>query len=155
MPGRADPAKVVGLDHVSITTGDLDASVAFYTGLLGLAIDARGESEDEEIASLMDIERVRIRWADIETGDGRVLEVLQFLHPAGTPIARSPWDPGATHIGLRVDDIDEVHARLREANVRVISDPVRLTEEGSWLDARVLYVVDPDGTWVELVERPS
>jgi hypothetical protein len=48
-----------------------------------------------------------------------------------------------------------VHARLREANVRVISDPVRLTEEGSWLDARVLYVVDPDGTWVELVERPS
>ena len=30
-----------------------------------------------------------------------------------------------------------------------------MTEEGSWYGAKVLYVVDPDGTWIELVERPE
>jgi catechol 2,3-dioxygenase-like lactoylglutathione lyase family enzyme len=146
---------VTGFDHVSVTTGDLDASIAFYAGLLGLSVAARGESQDEEIAVMMGLDRVRIRWADIELGNGTVLELVQFLHPAGAPIARALWDPGAGHIGMLVDDIDAAHDRLLEADVRVVSKPVRLTEEGSWHGARVLYAVDPDGTWIELVERPE
>jgi catechol 2,3-dioxygenase-like lactoylglutathione lyase family enzyme len=56
---------------------------------------------------------------------------------------------------LRVDDLDAVHAWLVEAGVRMRSGPVRLTEEGAWHDVRVLYATDPDGTWIELVERPE
>jgi catechol 2,3-dioxygenase-like lactoylglutathione lyase family enzyme len=147
--------RVAGVDHVSVTTRDLDASIAFYEGLLGLSVAARGESQDEEIAEMMGLDRVRIQWADVDAGDGMVLELVQFLHPVGTPIARSLWDPGASHIGLLVDDIDAMRARLVEADVRVISKPVRLTEEGSWHGAKVLYAVDPDGAWIELVERPE
>jgi catechol 2,3-dioxygenase-like lactoylglutathione lyase family enzyme len=147
--------RVTGLDHVSVTCGDLDASIAFYAGLLGLRVEARGESEDRELAELMGRERVRIRWADVELGDGPVLELVEFLEPTGPPVARSLWNPGATHIGLRVDDLDAVHARLRDAGVQVLSGPVRLTEEGAWHDVRVLYAIDPDGTWIELVERPE
>jgi catechol 2,3-dioxygenase-like lactoylglutathione lyase family enzyme len=149
------PVKVSGFDHVSVTCGDLDASIAFYGDLLGLDVDARGESDDREIALMMDLDRVRIRWADLDLGDSVTLELVQFLHPSGTPLSKSLWDPGATHIGLQVDDIDATHARLREAEVRVVSKPVRLTEEGSWYGAKVLYAVDPDGTWIELVERPD
>lgn len=145
--------RVTGLDHVSITTADLDASIAFYADLLGLRVLDRGESEDAEVAVMIDLERARIRWADLDVGDGVVLELLQFLDPVGAPLNRSPWDPGATHTGLQVDDIDAMHARLREAGVRVISKPVRLTEKGSWHGTKVLYAVDPDGTWIELVER--
>ena len=148
-------AKVTGFDHVSVTSSDLDASIAFYSDLLGLPVAARGESQDEELAVMMDQEGVRIRWADIDMGDGTILELIQFLHPAGEPVSRSLWDPGATHIGFQVDDIAAVHDRLREADVRVVSGPVRLTEEGSWYGAEVLYAVDPDGTWIELVERPE
>jgi len=147
--------KVSGFDHVSVTCGDLDASIAFYAGVLELEIAARGESDDREIALMMDLDRVRIRWADVDLGDGMTLELVQFLLPAGSPVSKSLWDPGATHIGLQVDDIDAMHARLREAEVRVVSKPVRLTEEGSWYGAKVLYVIDPDGTWIELVERPE
>ena len=148
-------AKVTGFDHVSITCGDLDASLAFYADMLGLRVAARGESDDREIAAMMDLDRVRIRWADVDLGGGTVLELIEFLHPAGTPVSKSLWDPGATHIGLQVDDIDAAHARLLEAEVRVVSEPVRLTEEGSWHGARVLYAIDPDGTWIELVQRPE
>lgn len=145
--------KVTRFDHVSITTADLDGSIAFYTDLLGLQVLDRGESEENEIAIMINLERARIRWADLDVGDGVVLELLQFLHPIGAPLNTSLWDPGATHIGLQVDDIDAVHARLRKAGVRLISKPVRLTEKGSWHGAKVLYAVDPNGTWIELVER--
>jgi catechol 2,3-dioxygenase-like lactoylglutathione lyase family enzyme len=153
MESGAAFVRVTGLDHVSITTADLDASIGFYADLLGLRVLDRGESESYEIAVMIDLERARIRWADVDVGDGVVLELLQFLHPTGAPHNTSPWDPGATHIGLQVDDIDAMHARLREARVRVISNPVCLTEKGSWHGAKVLYAVDPDGTWIELVER--
>jgi catechol 2,3-dioxygenase-like lactoylglutathione lyase family enzyme len=147
--------KVSGLDHVSVTCGDLDASIAFYADVLGLEVAARGESNDREIALMMGLDRVRIRWADVDLGDGTTLELVQFLDPTGSPVSKSLWDPGAAHIGLQVDDIDATHARLREAQVRVVSKPVRLTEQGSWYGAKVLYAVDPDGTWIELVERPE
>lgn len=152
---RTVQSGVTGFDHVSITCGDLDASIAFYADVLGLRVDARGESDDREIAAMMDLDRVRIRWADVDLGGGTVLELVEFLHPAGAPVSKSLWDPGATHIGLQVDDIDAAHARLLEAEVRVVSEPVRLTEEGSWYGSRVLYAVDPDGTWIELVQRPE
>lgn len=149
------PVKVSGFDHVSVTCGDLDGSIAFYADLLGLEVAARGESDDRELALMMGRDRVRMRWADVDLGGGLTLELVQFLHPTGSPVSKSLWDPGATHIGLQVDDIDAMHSRLREAEVRVVSKPVRLTEEGSWYGAKVLYVVDPDGTWIELVERPE
>jgi catechol 2,3-dioxygenase-like lactoylglutathione lyase family enzyme len=151
----SERVKVSGLDHVSVTCGDLDASIAFYAGVLGIEVTARGGSDDREIALMMDLERVRLRWADLDVGDGITLELVQFLHPSGSPVTKSLWDPGATHIGLQVADIDATHARLREADVRVVSKPVRLTEEGSWYGSKVLYAIDPDGTWIELVERPE
>jgi catechol 2,3-dioxygenase-like lactoylglutathione lyase family enzyme len=147
--------KVSGFDHVSVTCRDRDASIAFYADVLRLDVAARGESDDRELAMMMGLDHVRMRWADVDLGGGMTLELVQFLHPAGSPVSKSLWDPGATHIGLQVDDIDAMHARLREAGVRVVSKPVRLTEEGSWYGAKVLYVVDPDGTWIELVERPE
>jgi len=147
--------EVVRLDHVSVTVRDLDASLAFYVGLLGLPLIARGESGDVELAEIMDQEDVRIRWADIEVGDALTLELVEFVHPIGTPITKSLWDPGSTHIGLQVDDIDAVYVRLRDAGVRVVSKPVRLTEEGDWHGVRVHYAIDPDSTWIELVQRPD
>lgn len=156
MSGKVEAvrAKVTGMDHVSVTSRDLDASIAFYVDLLGLPLTARGESEDVELAVMMGQDHVSIRWADLEVGEALTLELVEFIEPIGAPLTKSLWDPGATHIGLQVDDIDGVHDGLRRADVRVISKPVRLTEEGVWYGARVLYAIDPDGTWIELVQRP-
>jgi catechol 2,3-dioxygenase-like lactoylglutathione lyase family enzyme len=147
--------QVSGFDHVSVTTRDLDASIDFYSGHLQMTVLESGESEGGPLDELLGIEDVRIRFADLDLGEGRVLELIQFVQPTGTPVSKEQWDPGATHIGLRVGDIDSLHDRLRDGGVRVISKPVRLTEEGAWDGARVLYAVDPDGTWVELVQRPD
>ncbi len=143
------------LDHVSVTVRDLEASLAFYVGLLELPLIARGTSDDAELAEIMGQQDVSIRWADIEVGEGLVLELVEFEQPVGTPVTKSLWDPGATHIGLQVADIDAVHERLQEAGVQLVSKPVRLTEEGDWYGVQVHYAIDPDGTWIELVQRPD
>lgn len=145
----------VRLDHVSVTVSDIDASLAFYVGLLDLPLIARGVSDDAELAEIMGHEDVSIRWADIDVGETLVLELVEFIRPAGTPITKSLWDPGATHIGLRVGDITAVHERLRDAGVTLVSKPVRLSEEGDWYGSKVHYAIDPDGTWIEIVQRPD
>ena len=143
------------LDHVSVTVRDLEASLAFYVGLLELPLIARGTSDDAELAEIMGQRDVSIRWADIEVGEALVLELVEFVSPVGTPVTKSLWDPGATHIGLQVADSGAVHERLREAGVQLVSKPVRLTEQGDWYGVQVHYAIDPDGTWIELVQRPD
>jgi hypothetical protein len=55
-------------------------------------------------------------------------------------------------VGIVVDGLDEMTARLRRAGVRLRSDgPVRLAA-GQYRGWRALYAVDPDGTSVELFE---
>ncbi|HVF08281.1 MAG TPA: VOC family protein [Actinomycetota bacterium] len=143
------------LDHVSVTVRDIEASLAFYVELLELPLIARGTSDDAELAEIMGQRHVSIRWADIELGEALVLELIEFVQPVGVPVMKSLWDPGATHIGLQVADIDAVHERLREAGVQLVSKPVRLTEHGDWYGVQVHYAIDPDGTWIELVQRPD
>jgi lactoylglutathione lyase len=63
-------------------------------------------------------------------------------------------DAGSGHIGLAVEDIDALHGRLVELGAAVGSEPVTLTEEGGWNGVRTLYLTDPDGVTIELVERP-
>jgi catechol 2,3-dioxygenase-like lactoylglutathione lyase family enzyme len=143
----------IRLDHVSVTTADLERSVAFYCDLLGLPLAGRGESHEPELSALTGLPGVHVRWADVALGGGQLLELLQYLAPEGAPIRPSANDPGATHIGLTVEGLDDLHRRLVEAGVPVRSGPVELQEPGSWSGVRCLYARDPDGVWVELVER--
>ncbi|MQA73420.1 MAG: hypothetical protein GEU88_03535 [Solirubrobacterales bacterium] len=143
--------RATGLDHVSVTSADLDRSLAFYRDLLGLELRGRGEAEGGEF-EITGIPDPSVRWADLELSHGQVLELIEYVEPRGTPSRPLPNDPGATHISLRVADIDAVHSRLREAAVSVVSEPVRIASAGAWQGARVFYASDPDGVTVELIQ---
>jgi len=142
----------IGLDHVSVTTADLAASLAFYRDLLGLPLVARGESDEEELAVLTGLPAVRIEWAELTLSGDCVLELLQYVRPVASPLVQLPCDPGTTHIGLSVEDIDALQGRLVDAGVEIVSGPVALREDG-WRAVRCLYAKDPDGVTIELVER--
>ena len=156
---RADDAEPSGdgawrataLDHVSVTSGDLDRSIGFYCGLLGLELRARGEATGEEF-EITGIAGATVRWADLELPHGQVLELIEYVEPRGAPSRPQPNDPGATHISLRVADADAVHSRLRDAGVAVGGDPTRIDSPGAWKGARVFYSSDPDGVTVELIQ---
>ncbi|MFZ0831010.1 MAG: VOC family protein [Thermoplasmata archaeon] len=142
-----------GLDHVSVTVADLDRSVAFYHGLLGIRVLGRGEDDGPALPGPKGPIRSRFRYADLQFGRGQILELLQYLTPKRRAIHSTVYSPGSGHIGIRVGDLDAALERLRKAGVRVLFKPVQIVSPAWWAGARVVYVHDPDGTTVELVER--
>jgi len=144
----------IQLDHVSVTSADLDRSVGFYCDLLGLPLIGRGESGEPALGAILDLPGVRLLWAEVDLGGGQLLELLQYLSPSGEALTPDPARPGGTHIGLRVTDIDAMYLRLAQAGIPIRSKPVEIQEEGDWLGVRCLYASDPDGVTIELVERP-
>jgi catechol 2,3-dioxygenase-like lactoylglutathione lyase family enzyme len=143
---------LVRLDHVSVTTGDLERSIAFYRDVIGLHLVDRGELEGQELETLIRRAGARARWAELALGGGQVLELLQYLAPDEDAVEQRPWRAGATHIGLAVESLDGVRSKLVDAGVEA-SEVVTLTEPG-WEGVRCVYSSDPDGVAIELLERP-
>jgi diaminopimelate decarboxylase len=151
---RGEAPRVVGVDHVSLTVDDLDRSVGFYCGLLGLTLHDRGRLEPELIEQMTGMPNAAVDYADVDLGS-RILELLHH-RTAGVsrPIASRQERPGSVHIGLRVDDAAAVHSRLAAAGFAPLSPPRTLPDDGSgWSGSIVFYVRDPDGVMLEIVER--
>ncbi len=91
---RGDAPRVVGVDHVSLTVDDLDRSVGFYCGLLGLTLHDRGRLEPELIEQMTGMPNAEVDYADVDLGS-RILELLHH-RTAGVrrPIASRQERPG-------------------------------------------------------------
>jgi glyoxylase I family protein len=147
---------VRGLDHVSVSCADLERSLAFFHGALGIPIRDRGRIQDGSLADILGAPHAVADYADLDLGDGRTLELLAFLEPAGEPLDPCVHRPGAGHLSLRVDDIDTLHAAIQRAGFTVHpAAPATITEPGFWQHARVVYVTAPDGVTVELIQWPT
>ncbi|MGH2594560.1 MAG: VOC family protein [Actinomycetota bacterium] len=144
--------KILGIDHVSVTTADIAKSLAFYHDLLGIPVRAVGELSGDEVEQITGVGGARLHTADLDLGGGQVLELIEYVgarEGKAMPLER----PGSGHIGLQVDDVDGIRLRLLDAGVEVPSEPVTLTEAGHWHGVRCMTVRDPDGVAVELVQR--
>jgi catechol 2,3-dioxygenase-like lactoylglutathione lyase family enzyme len=146
---------VHGIDHAGITVASMAASLAFYRDLLGLRVTGEGEDEGPELDAITGLRGVRMRYAELDLGGGQLLEVIEYRSPAGEPLGQRPCDPGASHLALRVDDVDALWERLAADGVGEGSRPTTIRAPGPWLGARCVYVNDPDGRTVELVQRPA
>jgi catechol 2,3-dioxygenase-like lactoylglutathione lyase family enzyme len=144
---------VSGFNHVSVTTRDLDRSLHFYADLLGLKVSGRGETDAGHLSAITGLQDVRLKWAELDMGDGQMLELFEYINPSGTPLQQRTSDPGSVHIAFEVRDIDALHAKLTDASVKLRSKPVEIVT-GDWRGTKSLYAVDPDGVTVELVEPP-
>ena len=143
------------LDHTSITTADLERSIAFYRDVVGLPLLGRGDAAEPELSALVGLDDVKIRWAELDLGGGPILELVEYVSPTGEALDLRPNRPGATHLGLAVDDVVAMQRRLADAGALISEDVVVLTEEGDWNGVRSVYARDPDGVSVEFVERPD
>ena len=146
---------VRGIDHAGIAVASLEAALHFYSDLLGLRVTDQGEDGGPELDAITGQSGVRIRYAELDLGAGQLLEVIEGITPAGTQLTQRPFDPGAAHVALRVDDVDAVCARLVAAGVTVPGRPTTISAAGAWKGARCVYVEDPDGRILELVQRPA
>lgn len=83
--------------------------------------------------------------------DGFRLELLHYaapgVHDNGQP--RRMNAVGFTHLSFRVDDPDELVARIERSGGRAWPERTVTFDGGN----RGLMVTDPDGNWLELIER--
>ncbi|WP_416841535.1 VOC family protein [Haloferax sp. DFSO52] len=131
--------------HVGITVSDLDPMLSFYRDTLGLAVIDQFEVGGEDFATAVGVENATGRFAHLDGGDVR-LELVEY-DPQGESRSDSTLDqPGATHIGLSVDDVDAAVADL-PPHIDTLSTP-KTTESGT----RIVFFRDPEGNLVELLE---
>jgi glyoxylase I family protein len=144
------------LHHVGLTVSDLDASVEFYCAVLGCVVRERSEASGSEIETLTGIGGARIHTADLELEGGAILELIQYLAPKAPLLTQRRDQPGHTHIGFVVGDVDAAYERLTARGSTPSSRPVAINEPGSaWDGVRAFYACDPDGRTVECLEMPS
>jgi catechol 2,3-dioxygenase-like lactoylglutathione lyase family enzyme len=143
------------IDHVGITVAGADRALGFYRDALGMRVLGDVRLRDADTAALLGVDDVDLRIVDLDSGDGRIVELLEYARPAGKPMRYASSDSGTAHVAFTVDDLDSIASRIEAAGGSVISRrAISLTPSGGPFDgAKVLYVRDPDGMIVELVQR--
>jgi catechol 2,3-dioxygenase-like lactoylglutathione lyase family enzyme len=140
------------LHHIGLTVSDLERSIDFYCAILGCTVRERSETSGFEVESLTGVAGAHIMTADLELDGGTVLELLQYLAPRGERLAQMRFQPGHSHVGFRVDDVDAAYERLAARGAEPTS-PITIKEPGSaWDGVRAFYALDPDGRTVECLE---
>jgi catechol 2,3-dioxygenase-like lactoylglutathione lyase family enzyme len=121
--------KISRLDHLVLTVADLDATIRFYTRVLGMQEQTfRGGRK----ALLFGRTKINLH---------------QYGHEF-EPKAHRPT-PGSADICLIVDDpLDAVVAELKESGITVVEGPIERT--GALGPIRSVYLRDPDDNLIEL-----
>ena len=119
------------IDHIVLTTSDLDQCITFYTRVLGMKLERYGEG------------RIALRFGDHKFN----------VHPPGFNAgikARTPT-PGSLDLCFLSDrPLDQVVAQLQRHGVEIEEGPIERT--GARFPIRSVYVRDPDGNLVEISE---
>jgi len=140
------PVAVQNFSHVCIGVSDIDASLAFYTGVLGMDV-------------VFDVE-LQGAGLDAVTGgaaqQGRMVggligaAMVELLSLGTVPATPSGPHLGYTNVSFRVDDLDATYEAVRRHHPDVRADPA--VDIGG---VRMFFIYDPDGTPIELLELPG
>jgi len=125
---------IKGICHVGLSVADLDESIAFYSGVLGLEMSERREQD-----------------AFFPIGEGDVMALLQY--PGGRERFDAEMRPknrgkAFTHFGLTAGSVQEVfefQEHLKANDVRIVKEAYE-----RW-DGASLYFLDPNGYTLEYI----
>jgi catechol 2,3-dioxygenase-like lactoylglutathione lyase family enzyme len=82
------------------------------------------------------------------------LEILEYRGVNRSAVDPATANPGTAHFCLFVDDLEEMYASLRAKGVEFVSE-VQTSTAGPIRGGHVVYMKDPDGIRVELVQLPG
>jgi catechol 2,3-dioxygenase-like lactoylglutathione lyase family enzyme len=140
--------KVKNIDHWSFTVNDIERSTAFYQRL-GFEPHKRYISEGAAAAEGTGTPgaRIDVGWLRHPAG-GPMLELLRYENRPGGLAAHNSV-VGAAHLCLEVEDVTSAHRGLSGAGVPFVSPP-----HSDQYGVRWVYMRDPDGNVVELIQQP-
>lgn len=144
-----------GFSHLGIAVSDIERSSRFYGDVFGFRQLYALDFAANEVAATME-QQGTIRSRMMVRDDVRI-ELLQWLDvPMTGSGQRKPMtELGFTHLSFRVDDIDELSDAVRAAGGAVHDHTLTVLGIGGSdpPPVKLLYVTDPDGTRIELMEN--
>lgn len=130
------------VDHIGIAVTNLDETIRFYQEILGI------KCQGTEI-----VEEQKVKVAFFPVGDTE-LEFLESTSPDG-PVAKfiekNGGRGGIQHIALRVDNIEEAIANMKEKGYRMIDEKPRYGAGGAKI--AFCHPKETGGILLELSER--
>lgn len=144
---------VQALDHIAITVSDTQRSLDFYCGLLGLRQVEQHQLAAEDISKANGIEAGRAQSTRLAApATPRILiDLLEYFEQPKDSAAPEMGKVGASHFCLSVENLRAVYDELSDKGVSFVSEPVTFSLEHGAVD--VVFLADPDGNSVELVEE--
>jgi catechol 2,3-dioxygenase-like lactoylglutathione lyase family enzyme len=143
--------RIIAADHTGITVTNLERSLAFWRRTLGFELSHRAHHTGELASEVTGVPGAEISIAVLK-GYGHKIELLEYHAPANRKrIALRPCDVGSGHIALLVDNLDAVLERIAASGWQAAGKPQTL-KTGPNAGKRVVYVRDPDGTTIELMQ---
>ena len=142
------------LDHVAVTVSDMDRSLAFYCGLLGLKEVERHHLEGETISKMAGKPDVIMEVVRLEAPEtpGVMLDLQQYVAPEGRVSDAQLGDVAHAHFCFGVPDVWAAYQDLKAKGVEFVSEPVSFDLE--WGIVYVVFFKDPDGVILELMQVP-
>lgn len=148
------PFRIIAADHTGITVSNLERSLAFWRDVLGFELSHRPHQKGKLAAEITGVPGAEILIAVLKA-PGHKIELLEYRAPEDRQhLIPRPCDVGSVHIALTVDDLDAVLETIAASGWTAAGEPQTLTA-GPNAGRRVVYVRDPDGTTIELMQMPS
>jgi catechol 2,3-dioxygenase-like lactoylglutathione lyase family enzyme len=144
--------RIISADHTGITVSNLERSLAFWRDVFGFELSHAAHQKGELAEEITGVEGAEIKLAVLKAPGGHKIELLEYLAPADRKRANlSPCDIGSVHVALLVENLDAVLAQIAAPGWKAAGKPQTL-KTGPNAGKRVVYVRDPDGTTIELMQ---
>ena len=124
--------------HTMLRVGDLDASIAFYTEVLGMKLLRRQDYPDGKFTL-----------AFVGYGAEADTAVIELTYNWGTD--HYEVGSGYGHIALEVDDVYQAAEAIKHRGGKILREAGPMNA-GTTL---IAFVADPDGYPIELIGRKS
>jgi lactoylglutathione lyase len=140
---------IKNLLHIGIGVFDLEASVKFYTEVMGMEVVYRAHNIGEKISRVVGVQDAELVVCVVGKGDLR-LELIDYKNDEKKTGSRykEQDEPGILHIAFAVNDIDEEYERIRARGYEFNAPPMVARENGP----KICYFKGPDNVVIELFE---
>jgi len=160
-PVAADPSEGIIVRRTTLLVHDADISVAFYRDILGFEVWYESEGT---------ISGTGLPVADAEVGEPTKFVIMKGNDPYMGMVGLLQYGNPKTHerltakpemragdfiLMIEIAGIDEVIDKLNERShpIYKLPETSRIKSVDDEWDAKVMYVLDPDGHMIELTER--
>ena len=144
---------ILGTFHTAITVRDMEESLEFYVGILGMNPTTETVMSGPDMEAIVKLKDVQMRMVWLEAGTAQI-ELLHYITPPGKKLEFTDNDIPVSHLCLEVEDAMEAYEYLKSRGVEIVAAPEPMFGPPPPLDGYLsFHILDPNGYNLEIKQR--